>query len=516
MHFTTKKILIAALLVSTAATAGAPADGIGPFTAGVPNADAATGSPADVISNDFNAVQVVTGSDALENATAAIPTFGRLSNNAATEPDQNTYIVFPGRVHGPKKGYDYGHHFLVQGHENAGNLAYVTRINLDVTDPAHRITNLTPDGLDALTHFSRIDGSTYNPFTKSLLVTQEGGASDGGVVEISFAKWPATVTTRYGQMGQCGLEGVHVDNKGRIYLVEDTGGTGVSVNQNDINGTPKAARQPNSYVFRFVPYNRKDIGAGGKLQALQVKVGGQPLVFGGTTAQQAFDDVWSTKQVALHSGAEFPAKWIDIHDTAVQGTASFDCNLTARAAGATPFKRPENGAFRPDGSFQDFFFAVTGDTTNDSGSVAGLAQRGAWGGVFQLTEKGAVHGTIKMVALGTATANSFDNITWGDSSTFLVTEDRGDGLHDQLNTLDSIWAYKLSDLANPLRVVALGRDASASGNGIEDNEPTGVFVSGGGNTKQTMLGTTASMSNARGFFTKQHGDNTVFELVRKP
>jgi len=512
MRNTYKTGLMAAVLACSPALAGAPADGIGPFTNGVANANAASGSPANVLSSDFHTTVVVSGTDPIENPGTFITTYGRLSTAVATEPDQNAYVVIPGKVRGPTRGYNYGHHFLIQGHENAGNLAYVTRVNLDVNDPAHRITNLTPEGGDALTHFSRIDGSTYDPFTNSVLATQEGGASDGGMIEISMGNFPATITTRYGAIGQCGLEGVHVDNKGRIYLVEDTGGTGASNDQNDINGANKVARQPNSYVFRFLPYDPKDLNAGGKLQALQVRVDGQPLVFGGTTAQAVFDDVWSTKQVELHSGASFPARWITIHDTAVS-TASFDCNATARGAQATPFKRPENGAFRPDGTFQHFFFATTGDTNNLSGSVAGLAQRGAWGGVFELDETSINNGTIKLVALGDGTHNSFDNITWGDSNTFMVTEDRGDTLHDQLNTLDSIWAYPMSDLANPLRVLAQGRDASASGAGIEDNEPTGVFVSGGGKTRADMYGTTASMTGSRGFFTQQHGDNVTYELI---
>lgn len=505
--------LVAALLATTTAIAGAPPrDGIGPFTNGVASANQASGSPANVYSTDFHAVQVVTGTDPLENPSTFVTTYGKLSTGVNTEPDQNTYVYIPGIVKGPTQHYNYGHNFLIQGHENAGNLAYVTRVNLDVNDPAHRVTLLTPEGGDALTHFSRIDGSTYNPFTNTLLVSQEGGAADGGVVEISMAKWPATITTRYGLFGQCGQEGVHVDKKGRIYLVEDTGGTGVSIDQNDINGSSKLARQPNSYIYRFVPYNAKDLNAGGQLQVLQVKVDGKPLVFGGTSAQQAFDDVWSVKQVELHSGTSFPTNWITIHDTATS-SASFDCNATARAAGGTPFKRPENGAFQPDGTFTKFFFTITGDTNALAGQVEGLAQRGAWGGVFELDMKSNGHGSIKMVALGDQNHNSFDNITWGDSGTFLLTEDRGDTLHDQLNTLDSIWAYKLSDLANPLRVLAQGRDASASGNGVEDNEPTGVFVSNGGKKPGAMYGSADSMPNARGFFTQQHGDNATYELI---
>ena len=122
-----------------------------------------------------------------------------------------------------------------------------------MTDPAHRITLLTAVGDDQLTHFNRLDGSTYDPFTKTLLATQEGGATDGGVIEITTKSWPPVVTTHYDSMGRCGVEGIHLDDKGRIYLVEDTGGISASNDPNDINGPVKVARQPNSYVYRFIP-----------------------------------------------------------------------------------------------------------------------------------------------------------------------------------------------------------------------------------------------------------------------
>jgi hypothetical protein len=503
------RVNLAALLL-LGATAAALADGVGPFTSGVPSADPAVGSPANVVSSDFTAHVVATGTDPIENPSGPITTFGKLSDGTQTEPDQNTFFHDDGVVRGPVKNYNYGHNFLIQGHEDSGNLAYVTRINLDVTDPAHRITLLTPVGGDSLTHFNRVDGSVFNPFTKSFLFTQEGGGTDGGVIEISN-KFPAKVTTRYGVFGRCGLEGIHTDNRGNFYLVEDIGGTSASVDQNDINGT-KAARQPNSYVFRLVPYDKNDLNAGGQLQALQVSVDGSPLAFGGTSAAQVFADVWSTKQVELHSGASFPTKWITIHDTAT-GTADFDCNATARAAGATPFKRPENGHFKPDGTFRTFYFATTGDTSNTSGSVAGLAQRGAWGGVFQLDLNKDGSGKIKLIVLGDPVHNSFDNVTFGDSNTLLVAEDRGDTLHDQLNTLDSIWAYPLTDLAHPLRLLAQGRDVSASGVGVEDNEPTGIHVLAGVKDKSGQSGTPPSLFQARAFFTQQHGDNTIYELI---
>ncbi|MBV9570401.1 MAG: DUF839 domain-containing protein [Alphaproteobacteria bacterium] len=267
-------------------------------------------------------------------------------------------------------------------------------------------------------------------------------------------------------------------------------------------------------MFRFVPYDKSDLNGGGQLQALRVYVDGTPLVFGGTSAQQAFDDVWSPKQVELHSGASFPTDWVTVHDTTTN-TVDFDCNLAARNAGATPFKRPENGVFKPDGSFKTFFFATTGDTNNLSGSVPELAQRGAWGGIFELDLDNKQNlGTVRMIALGDSAHNSFDNLTMGDSGTILATEDRGDTLHDQLNALDSIWAYPLANPASPLRVVAQGRDASASDGGEEDNEPTGIYVSNGGHGRGNGYGKPENLIGARGFFTQQHGDNTIYELSR--
>jgi secreted PhoX family phosphatase len=219
-------------------------------------------------------------------------------------------------------------------------------------------------------------------------------------------------------------------------------------------------------------------------------------------------------QLALHSGGSFPTKWVQVHDTATDGTAAFDCNLAARAAGATPFKRPENGAFKPDGTFRTFFFTTTGDTDNRSGSVPGLAARGAWGGIFQLDmdhkqDKGQIH----LFALGDATHNSFDNISFGDSNTMLVGEDRGDTLHDQLNTLDSLWAYPLAQTPAK-RVVAEGRDASASPVGVEDNEVTGSYVANGDHSIPRQYGTPGHLgSGVRAFFTQQHGDNVTYELT---
>jgi len=95
------------------------------------------------------------GSQKLENPTAAIGFYGYDADGpmlpapgdvqapghnveaSKTEPDKNTYLVLE-HATGPDSSYDYGHHFLFQGHET-GVQGYVTRINLDA-DAQHFVT----------------------------------------------------------------------------------------------------------------------------------------------------------------------------------------------------------------------------------------------------------------------------------------------------------------------------------------------------------------------------------------
>ena len=205
-----------------------------------------------------------------------------------------------------------------------------------------------------------------------------------------------------------------------------------------------------------------------------------------------------------------------VHDTEVDGTAPFDANALAKAAGATPFKRPENGQFQPGSHFQSFVFVITGDTDAVAGNDPVLAARGAWGGIFRVDLDGSREsGNISLVVLGDADHASFDNVTFvDDRDTILVTEDRGDGLHDQLNKLDSIWAYKLNrqhpERSLAARFVALGLDRLATD---EDNEPTGLHMSEGDATIGGLIGTREFRTDrARLFFTEQHGENNLFEV----
>ena len=99
-------------------------------------------------------VAVVQGSNAIENPAGlvtrygyyddgpSVPLPGTVTEGSKSEPDKNTYLVLRGLT-GADPDYEYGTHFLIQGHE-AGAAGYVTRVNLDA-DTAHRVTLLARD-----------------------------------------------------------------------------------------------------------------------------------------------------------------------------------------------------------------------------------------------------------------------------------------------------------------------------------------------------------------------------------
>jgi hypothetical protein len=550
--------LVAAVAVAAAAIGVAIAQaGTQSQISGVSSANPKAGHPANVISPGYELRPVVQGSDQLENPGGIYDTFGYLADGAPpnleptkTEPDQNTYLVFKKSPGGPTAGYDYGRHFLFQFHETGNDQAFVTRVNLDVKDPTHRITLLTP-GDGKTTGFNSGDGSTWDPFAKVMVYTQEEGA-DGGAIEQSpfwTSTNPPPVTTLYGSLGRGGFEGIHPDDKGNLLIIEDSGGQTVPVDPNDPTSA-KAAKQPNSYVYRFVPDNPSDLTKG-KLQVLQVTIDKHPVTETCTltatscdsTPAQASADVFSQDQLKLHSGNSYPVRWVTIHDTDTDGTASFDANLAAKGVNnhgnvaGTPFKRPENGSFQPGTDFRTFFFVPTGDTNSKAGTPD-LAARGSWGSIFRVRlSSDRSTGTLNLYALGDADHSSFDNTTFLTKNILLTAEDRGDGLHTQLNKLDSVWAWDVSKSASSAkRFLALGRDpASETDSNIGalaclgttppscpfnfqnegDNEPTGVFASDGNPTKAGLLGTDApDPDQERVFFTQQHGENHIWEVVK--
>ncbi|WP_239380072.1 alkaline phosphatase PhoX [Frankia sp. CIT1] len=495
---------------------------------------------AHALSAELSEIAVAQGSNRLENGTPEVPYYGYDGNSAnllpapgdvqstahnveasKTEPDKNTYLRLTGQ-HGADPSYDYGTHFLFQGHEG-GKPGYITRVNLDA-DAAHRVTLLATTDVagKALPDF---DGSTWDPWAQRLLFTAEAGAN-GGVWQATpdIASKVEDIST---VLGRGGYEGIQNDSAGNLWLVEDVGGTTIP---------GRFTKLPNSFVYRFVPVDTADLTKGGKLQALQViSTGtGKPITFQPIDADHPDGNAFSQDTKDLHTyGNVFDTHWVTIHDTATDPSGvAFDANAAAKKAGATPFKRPENGQFRPGSDFREFYFDETGDT--DARSVAN-AEYGGWGSVLKLTQTSATanNGKLTLFYKGDQVHTGFDNVAFLDHNHVAFVEDAGDTLHTQRNALDSgylfdVW-HNYADGQQPLRFLAEGRDPSAtidsglgsiSGSGFQndgDNELTGIHVSDGDPSIRGILGARvpdAFNKNWRVFYTAQHGDNVTWEIVR--
>ncbi len=236
-------------------------------------------------------------------------------------------------------------------------------------------------------------------------------------------------------------------------------------------------------------------------------------------------DILSADVGDLHTyGKVFDTHWVTIHDTAVDGTAPFDANAAAKAKLATPFKRPENGQFRPGSGFREFFFDETGDTNSLTEAGAGF---GGFGSVLKLVQKSpsATDGKLRLFYLSDVTHSGFDNVAFLSRDHVVFVEDAGDGLHTQRNALDSGYVFDVrldySDPGNqPLRIIAEGRDPSATiDSGLlgqagfqneGDNEITGIHASNGDPSKRGILGAQIPRTFRNGwrlFYSQQHGDN---------
>jgi len=476
----------------------------------------------------------LTGFYGYDNDGTMIPTGTPAAEATKTEPDKNTYLILKGLT-GADPNYKYGTHFLYQGHEsgpstrvprNNGDLthpesSYITRINLDA-DGAHRVTLLATKDTNG-TDLPDFDGSMWYPFSQRLLFTAETGQDPAspvaanllGGVWMATPNYPSTVVDLRGILGAGGYEGVQSDDNGTLYIVEDVGGAKGT-------GTFTNGRIPNSFVYRFVPYQTGNLLLGGKLQVLQVLKAGVPIEFQAGTTDA---DLKSANIVALHTyGNYLDTKWITIHDTHANG-AAFDANTLAKAAHGTPFKRPENGQFRPHTGFSEFFFTETGDTNQVN--VPG-APYGSYGGLFRLKYANLDSGKLSLFYLGDPAHAGLDNLSFWNKDKLVAVEDAGDTLHTQRNALDSAYQFDLNtDYSNPaiqpVRILAQGRDASATTDSLfglpyndGDNEITGWHTSDGDATIHGLIGSkvpTPFKDGWRVFYTQQHGDNITYEIL---
>ena len=228
-------------------------------------------------------------------------------------------------------------------------------------------------------------------------------------------------------------------------------------------------------------------------------------------AAAALDDAMGANILAIHSGQSQQAKWVTIHDTAVDGTAPFDANAAGQGRlGANAAEAPGEREVRAGDGLQVLRGGRDRRHEQDRPATSRApppAPPGARCCASTCPRPGADSATVKAVVVGDQAHASFDNVAFLDKKTVLLTEDRGETLHQQANALDSLWSF---DITKPLdqinadakRLIAQGRDPEATGDialkepapptalthNDGDNELTGIHVSDGSTSPSGILG----------------------------
>ena len=235
--------LVAALsaLVPAAFAGSAAADVNADHLSNVPNAQPKVlGRPVpNKLSRELAEIPQASGADLIDGADPAVaPAFyGYDFTDAAhpliaippltaeaqkTEPDKNTYLVLSGQK-GADPAFDYGTHFVYQGHE-AGTPGYITRINLDA-DRDHRVTLMATkdDNGGRPARLRRLDLGPVRPDAPVHRRAQRAGRR-----RVAKTLEPGTPAVDLrGMLGSSSYEGIQNDSAGNVWIVEDSGGTTV-------------------------------------------------------------------------------------------------------------------------------------------------------------------------------------------------------------------------------------------------------------------------------------------------
>ena len=178
------------------------------------------------------------------------------------------------------------------------------------------------------------DGITWDPFTKQLLLTAEAKYPTGGVLGRRPRRAGRRQSTgRAVRLPRAGLWRL----RGRPERLRRQ-----RVARGGHRRRQRQRRQDAQQLRLPVPPIRHERPhPGGTLEALQVlRRDGSPI----TAAQLSADPASEGHRGPAHRGTSFATKWVTAHT----GTRSRSTPPPApRRQSATPFKRPENGVFRP-------------------------------------------------------------------------------------------------------------------------------------------------------------------------
>ena len=363
------------------------------------------------------------------------------------------------------------------------------------------------------------DGSSWNPFAARLLLTGENNSAGGGVWQAT-PDYPSTIQ-KLDFLGWAGYEGVQTASDGSVWLVADVGGSKGTTNAN--------ARQPNSFVYRFVPQDRTDLTRGGVLQALQViGTDGQPIVF---HAGAADADILSPGMKDLHTyGQWLDTRWVTVHDSgAPGGMNAFDANAggqgrEARHRSSDPRTASSGPAWASPNSPSPRRVTRISTPRPEQPTADSAASSCSSRRTPPPTRAGSAWCSVAIRTTPASTTSPGSQRGRSRPSRTPATP-----CTPSVDGLDSGFLFSIRQpQPEPERFLAEGRDPSATVDSYlldsaapgfpneGDNEITGIHVSNGDASIGGLLGRQEPHPFSDGwrvFWTQQHGDNVTFEIL---
>ena len=282
-----------------------------------------------------------------------------------TEPDKNTYLVLDGQ-NGADAELRLRHPLPLPGPRGRRRrgASDITRINLDA-DAAHRVTllaTLDSDG-QPVADDRRLDLGSVR--AAAPLHDREPRAR-----RPTRRRWTTRrrSSTSRAPSAAAATRASRTTRAGNLWIVEDVGGTS--------EPGDSTAKQPNSFVYRFVPLQpgrpraRQAAGAAGarpERRADRLR-----------RSQAALEQLPTSVAICTPTATRSTPRWVTIHDTAVDGD---DAVRRQRARQGGKRRRrssgPRTASSSPARGFSEFFFDETGDTnaTSPENGVGGLAAR---------------------------------------------------------------------------------------------------------------------------------------------
>ena len=350
--------LAIAALAAAAITVQAAPPGLTPVTSA--NTKSAGITSPNVLSVELIETAVAQGSIPLENPTATIGYYGYLSNGSLVPGPNSVQSAGPQRrgvqdrarqehVPGPRPPARPGRRLRlrpplpVPGPRDRRRATSPASTSMPTARTGSRSSQSTDVDGNPLPVVRRLD---VGPVRRRPAVHRRARHRPAASGQPRSAS-PRRSSTSSGALGRGGYEGIQNDSAGNLWIVEDVGGVGRQP------ADPASRSSRTASCIASCPIDPSDLtpaASSRRCRSTRAATATRSSFHAGRPRRR--HPVAGPQDLHTYGNVLRRRTWVTIHDTATDGTAPFDANALAKAAAATPFKRPENGVFRPGTDFR--------------------------------------------------------------------------------------------------------------------------------------------------------------------